>query len=85
MTKWPVQKLTQGTTQKLTQKTFTKTILFTYSYFSAMKTDNSLFCYRDSPSIHYGYCISNAVDCAKKNNFLPTMVSTFSLELRGQK
>jgi len=52
--------------------------------FFALKTDNSLFCHRDIPTIHNGYCVSYAVDYAKKNDVLPTILSTFSLELRGQ-
>jgi len=50
----------------------------------ALKTDNSFFCHRDIPTIHNGYCVSNAVDYAKKINVLPTILSTFSLDLRGQ-
>jgi len=53
----------------------------TYFHFFALKTDNSPFCHRDIPSIHNGYCVSNAVDYAKKNYVLPTILST---ELRGQ-
>ena len=53
----------------------------TYFYFYALKKDTSLFCYRDIPTIHNGYCVSNAVDYAKKNDVLPTMLST---EVRGQ-
>jgi len=49
----------------------------------ALKTDNSLFCHQDNPTIHNGYCVSNAVDYAKKNDVLPTILLTFSLELRG--
>ena len=53
--------------------------------FVALKTDDSLFCHWDIPiNIHNGYCVSNAVDYAKKNDVLPTILSTFSLELRGQ-
>ena len=37
--------------------------------FFALKTDNSLFCHRDSPTIHNSYCVSNAVDHAKKSMF----------------
>ena len=37
----------------------------TYFHFFALKTDNSLFCHRDNPTIHNGYCVSNAVDYAK--------------------
>ena len=44
-----------------------------YFHFFALKTDNSLFCYRDIPTIHNGYCVSNAVDYAKKNDVLPTI------------
>ena len=36
-------------------------------------TDNSLFCHRDIPTIHNGYCVSNAVDYEKKNDVLPTI------------
>ena len=43
--------------------------------------DNSLFCHQDIPTIHNGYCVSNAIEYAKKNNVLPTILST---ELRGQ-
>ena len=42
-------------------------------YFFALKTDNSLFCHRDIPTIHNGYCVGNAVDNAKKNDVLPTI------------
>ena len=49
--------------------------------FFALKTDNSLFCRRDIPTIHNGYCVSNAVDYGKINDVLPT---TLSIELRGQ-
>ena len=45
----------------------------TYFHYFALKTDNSLFCHRDIPTIHNGYCVSNAVDYAKKNNALPTI------------
>jgi len=38
-----------------------------------LKTDNSLFCNRDIPTIHNGYCVSNAVDYAKKIDVLPTI------------
>ena len=58
-----------------------KTYFFT---FFALKTDNSLFCHWDISTIHNGYCVSNAVDYAKKNDVLPKILSTFSLELRGQ-
>ena len=44
------------------------------TYF-ALKTDNSLFCHH-FPTIHNGYCVSNAVDYAKKNDGLPTILST---------
>jgi len=53
----------------------------TYFYIFALKTDNLLFCHRDIPTIHNGYCLSNAGDNAKKNDVLPTILST---ELRGQ-
>ena len=39
--------------------------------FFALKTDSSLFCHRDFPTIHNGYYVSNAVDYAKKNGVLP--------------
>jgi len=39
--------------------------------FFAFKTDMSLFRQRDIPTIHNGYCVSNAVDYAKKNDVLP--------------
>jgi len=45
----------------------------TYFHFFALKTHNSLFCHRDIPTIHNGYCVSNAVDYAKKNDVLPTI------------
>ena len=35
-------------------------------------------------SIFNGYCVSNAVDYAKKMDVLPTILSTFSLKLMGQ-
>ena len=44
--------------------------------FSALKTDHSLFCHLDIPTIHNGYCVSKAVDYAKKNDVLPTILST---------
>jgi len=44
-----------------------------YFHFFALKTDNSLFCHQDIPTIHNGYCVSNAVDYAKKNNVLSTI------------
>jgi len=50
----------------------------------ALKTDNSLLCHRDIPTIHNGYCVSKAVDYSKINDVLPTSLSTFSLELMGQ-
>jgi len=50
-------------------------------HFFALKTDNLFFCQRDIPTIHNGYCVSNAVDYAKKNYVLPTILST---ELKGQ-
>ena len=40
-----------------------KTYLF--SLF-CMKTGHSLFCHRDIPTIHNGYCVSTAVDYTKK-------------------
>jgi len=60
---------------KITVKTY---IL---SPFFALTTDNSLFCHQDIPTIHNGYCVSNAGDFAKKNDVLPTI---FSLEFKGQ-
>ena len=45
----------------------------TYFHFFALKTDNSLFCHRDFPTIHNGYCVSNAVDYAKKTDVLLTI------------
>jgi len=41
-----------------------------------LKTDNSFFCHRDIPTIHNGYCVSNAEDYAKKTDVLPTNMST---------
>jgi len=41
-----------------------------------LETDNSLFCYRDIPTIHNGYCVSNAVDYARENDVLPMILST---------
>jgi len=38
----------------------------------ALKTDNSL-CHWDIPTKHNGYSVSNAVDYAKKTDFLPTI------------
>jgi len=43
----------------------------TYFYLFALKTDNSLLCHRDIPTLHNGYCVSNAVDYAKENYVLP--------------
>ena len=45
----------------------------TYFHFFALKTDNSLFCHWNIPTIHNGYCVSNAVDYAKVNDVLPTI------------
>jgi len=52
----------------------------THFHFFALKTETLLFCHRDIPTIHKGYCVSIAVDYAKKNDVLPTILSTFSLE-----
>jgi len=41
--------------------------------FLALKTGTSLFCHQDIPTIHNGYCVSNAVDYAQKNDVLPTI------------
>jgi len=41
----------------------------TYFHCFALKTDNSLFCHRDIHTIHNAYCVSNAVDYAKKTMF----------------
>ena len=38
----------------------------TYFHFFALKTDNSLFCNWDIPTIHNGYCVSNAVIMQRK-------------------
>jgi len=35
-------------------------------------------------SIFNGYCVSNAVDYAKKKDVLPTNLSRFSLKFMGQ-
>jgi len=40
----------------------------TYFHFFALKKDNSFYCHRDIPTIHNGYCVSNAVDYTKKND-----------------
>jgi len=48
----------------------------TYFYFFALKTDNLLFLHRDIPTTHNGYCVSNAVDYVKKNDVLPTILSS---------
>ena len=40
-----------------------------FSLFFALKTDNSFFCHGDIPTIHNGYCVSNAVNNAKKTMF----------------
>ena len=45
----------------------------TYFHFFALKTDNSLFCDRDIPTIHNGCCVSNAVNYAKKKDVLLTI------------
>jgi len=55
------------------------TVKPTYFHFFALKTDNLLFCHRDIPTVQNGYCVNNAVDYAKKNDVLPTILSTFSL------
>jgi len=52
-----------------------------FFYFFTLNTDTSLFCHRHIPTIHTGYCVTNSVDYAKKNDVLPTISSTFSLEL----
>jgi len=56
----------------------------TYFHFFALKSDNLFFCHWDIPTRHNGYCVSNAVDYAKKNGVLPTILSTFSLDLMCQ-
>ena len=43
----------------------------TYFHLFALKTDNSHFCFRDTLIINNGYCVSNAVDYAKKKDVLP--------------
>jgi len=48
----------------------------TYFHVFALKTDNSLCCHLDIPTRHNGYCVSNTVDYAKKNDVLPTILST---------
>ena len=53
----------------------------TYFHDFFLKTDTPLFCHRDIPTIHNGYCVSKAVDYAKRNYVLPTILLT---ELRGQ-
>jgi len=65
---------------KTRQKIINHHFVYKNTFYILMKTDNSLFCHRDIPTIHNGYCVSNAVDYAKKNNVLPTILSTFSLE-----
>jgi len=45
----------------------------TYFHFFALKTDSSFFCHWDIPTVHNGYCVSNAIDYAKKNDVLPTI------------
>jgi len=52
----------------------------TYFHFVALKTDSSLFCHQDISTTHNGYCVSNAVDYAKKNDIIQTILSTFSHE-----
>ena len=43
----------------------------TYFHFFALKTDTSLFCHQDIPTLHNGYCVSNAVDyCCFTNDFV---------------
>jgi len=42
-------------------------------YFIALKTDNLLFSHRDIPTTHNGYCVSIAVNYAKKIDVLPTI------------
>jgi len=36
----------------------------TYFHFYALKTKHALFCHQDIPTMHNGYCVSNAVDYA---------------------
>ena len=80
-----INKLFISTLKQLTSRIYLKIISYKYFKISLqiyiLKRDNSLFCHRDIPTIHNGYCISNAVDYAKKNDVLPTILST---ELRGQ-
>jgi len=52
-----------------------KNYIFSFFFF-ALKTDDSLFCHQDIPTIptiHNGYCVSNVVDYAEKNGVLPTI------------
>ena len=46
----------------------TKTYIFSLVCF-----ENRQFAFRDIPTIHNGYCVSNAVDNAKENDVLPTI------------
>ena len=51
-----------------------KNNLYIFTFF-VLKADNSPFLHRDIPTIHNGYCVSNAVDYAKKSDVLPTILS----------
>jgi len=50
-----------------------KTYIFSLLCFENRHRDNSLFCHREIYTINNGYCVSNAVDYAKKNDVLPTI------------
>jgi len=45
----------------------------TYFHFFSLKRDSLLFRHRDIPTIHNGYCVTNAVDYAKKSDVFPTI------------
>jgi len=49
-----------------------------FKYIIVVRNQNNLhiFCHLDIPTIHKGYCVSNAVDYAKRNDVLPTILST---------
>jgi len=53
-----------------------KNLESTYFHFFVLKANSLLFCRRDIPTnTRDGYCISNAVDYAKKNDVLPSLVN----------
>ena len=67
---------------KITSYNFFKISLQIYIIVVRNKENLHSFCHRVIPTIQNGYCVSNAVDYAKKKDVLPTNLSTSSLELK---